>query len=79
MVHGPLQATCLLRMAIDMGGGAPARFSFRGLPPLFDGRICTINGRRADGTTELWVADAAGHATMKASAGKASATKAGAA
>lgn len=84
VVHGPLQATCLLRMAIDMGGGTPDRFSFRGLRPLFDGQTCTINGRRADGTTELWVADAAGHVTMKASAGKASAgnasaTKAGAA
>lgn len=69
IVHGPLQATYLLRLARRMNGGRmPARFEFRGLSPLFDGPAFTINGKREAAETTLWTADAAGTVTMKATA-----------
>lgn len=69
IVHGPLQATYLLRMATAMnGGGLPGVFSFRGTAPLFDGGKFTVNGaREADGAV-LWVEDQGGAVTMKATA-----------
>ena len=37
VVHGPMQATLLMEAAIRHTGRAPARFSFRGVHPLFLG------------------------------------------
>lgn len=69
IVHGPLQATYLLRLARQMNGGQmPARFAFRGLSPLFDGAAFTINGRREAGELKLWAANADGLVTMSATA-----------
>ena len=68
IVHGPLQATYLLRMArTALGGDVPERFEFRGLAPLYDGQTISINaGREADGRLDLWVAAGNGAVTMKA-------------
>lgn len=69
VVHGPLQATLLLRMAHAMNGGClPGRFSFRGTAPLFDGSTFTVNARREESGSRLWVADADGTVTMQATA-----------
>lgn len=70
IVHGPLQATYLLRLARLMNRGAmPARFAFRGQTPLFDGPDFTVNARREGEQTRLWAANAAGAITMTATAG----------
>lgn len=69
VVHGPLQATYLLRMAHGLNGGRfPARFEFRGTAPLFDGAVFTVNGRREEGGQRLWVRSAGGAVTMQARA-----------
>lgn len=69
VVHGPLQATLLANLAARMAGGkAPRRFSYRGVSPLFDGAPFTVNAARRDGGFDLWCADAAGVATMTATA-----------
>ncbi len=39
VVHGPLQATLLMEAATRHTGRQPARFSFRGVHPLFDGEV----------------------------------------
>jgi 3-methylfumaryl-CoA hydratase len=68
IVHGPLQANFLLRMARQMNGGAfPARFKFRGTSPLFDGSFFTVNGKAEGEKLKLWVANADGAMTMQAS------------
>lgn len=69
IVHGPLQATYLLRMAMQMNGNRlPERFRFRGTSPLFDGAVFRVNGA-AEGTgAQLWVLDRTGGMTMQATA-----------
>ncbi len=63
VVHGPLQATYLLRMARELRPGAlPSRFSFRGVAPLFDRQTFTICRAGAD----LWIENAQGVVTMTA-------------
>ena len=76
VVHGPLQATFLLRLATRMGGGVPARFSYRGTAPLFDGGSIHVNGAMADSgeaggagdpaSLTLWIRSDAGSVTMLA-------------
>ncbi len=39
VVHGPMQATLLMEAAMRHTGKAPARFSFRGVHPMFDGHL----------------------------------------
>ena len=39
VVHGPMQATLLMEAAIRHTGRTPARFSFRGVHPMFDGHL----------------------------------------
>jgi len=68
IVHGPLQANFLLRTARQMNGDAfPARFTFRGTSPLFDGSVFTVNGKAEGASLKLWVANADGVMTMQAS------------
>lgn len=69
IVHGPLQATFLLRMAREAFEGMPAQFDFRSRSPLFDGQRFTLNSLR-DGSGELalWVAAHDGVVTMEARA-----------
>jgi 3-methylfumaryl-CoA hydratase len=70
VVHGPLQATLLLQLAADMQGGRPpGLFRFRGVHPLFDGGIFSVNGRRESDRLDLWATDSEGHTTMTATAG----------
>jgi 3-methylfumaryl-CoA hydratase len=70
VVHGPLTATLLQRLASDHGGGrALARFDFRGVTPLFVGREFRLEGRqREDGALELWARGPEGELTMSATA-----------
>lgn len=68
VVHGPLQATLLLRLARRMNGGAyPATFAFRGVSPLFDGQAFTVKARQS-APLSLWIENAAGRTTMTATA-----------
>jgi 3-methylfumaryl-CoA hydratase len=63
VVHGPLQATYLLRMARELRDGAyPVRFSFRAVAPLFDQQTFRVCGAGA----ELWIENARGDVTMTA-------------
>jgi 3-methylfumaryl-CoA hydratase len=68
VVHGPLQATLLLRLAAKALGAPPKRFEFRGLSPLTVGQPAFVNARRTDDGLELWV-DHEGRRTMAATAG----------
>lgn len=67
LVHGPLQATFLLRLAYKMNEGRPpTRFTFRGISPLFDGGRLSINAAKAEKGSSLWVCSQAGNVTMLA-------------
>ena len=61
VVHGPLQATLLIDLAMT-AGVVPATFSFRARAPLYCGRRFTL----AMAGTELWIVDEAGVVTMTA-------------
>lgn len=68
VVHGPLQAILLFDAACRHAPGRrTARFSFRGVRPMFDSGPLALNGR-ADGpdAAELYTADAEGAVGMKA-------------
>jgi len=68
VVHGPLQATYLLRIARQQNGGAyPSGFGFRGVKPLFDGQTIKLCTRKDAGSATLWVQTASGETTMTAS------------
>ena len=56
VVHGPLTATLLQQLALEQGGGRKlARFEFRGIAPLIEGRAFRIEGLDAgDGALALW-------------------------
>ncbi|MFT3987533.1 MaoC family dehydratase N-terminal domain-containing protein [Aestuariivirga sp.] len=68
LVHGPLQATCLLRLAARRNTGeAPRLFTYRGVSPLFDGGAFSVNARGSD----YWISGPEGNVTMKASTAQA--------
>lgn len=56
VVHGPLQAALLLRLAMEMRKGAPpGQFAFRGMRPLIAGGDIACRGAWIDtDTAELW-------------------------
>lgn len=67
LVHGPLQATFLLRLACQMNAGRPpTRFAFRGISPLFDGGRFSINAAKVKMGSSLWVCSQTGNVTMQA-------------
>ncbi|MDB5590466.1 MaoC family dehydratase N-terminal domain-containing protein [Enterovirga sp.] len=70
IVHGPLQATLLMGLALDILGGPPDRFAFRAERPLFDLAPFRIEGGREGpaGEVALRARDADGHVTMRATA-----------
>lgn len=69
LVHGPLQATYLLRIATEINDGfRPERFDYRGVSSLFDQQVISANGRRTAKDIDLWIADSNGKATMRATA-----------
>ncbi|WP_371060128.1 MaoC family dehydratase N-terminal domain-containing protein [Rhodosalinus sp. 5P4] len=70
VVHGPMQAMCLMALATEVAGRAPDRFSFRGVHPMFAGEdigLCAWRGEDAPGLSLCTVA-AAGHQGMQATA-----------
>ncbi|MCG8273714.1 MaoC family dehydratase N-terminal domain-containing protein [Aquamicrobium sp. NLF2-7] len=71
VVHGPLQATYLLRLVCRMNEGRmPARFAFRSIAPLFDGGSFTVNAAASAQDHTLWVRSHTGSVTMQATASK---------
>jgi 3-methylfumaryl-CoA hydratase len=67
--HGPLQAALMTELAAKLRGGkTPKTFSYRGVQPLFDGGEFSVNANDSANDMSLWVANASGHATMKATA-----------
>ena len=66
--HGPLQAALLVEFAAKLNGKAPAKFSYRGVQPLFEGSEFSVNANATDGGLELWTANAESQPTMKATA-----------
>jgi 3-methylfumaryl-CoA hydratase len=49
VVHGPMQATLVIEAALRHAGGAPARFAFRGVHPMFHDADMVLAGIRAAG------------------------------
>lgn len=68
VVHGPLQATLLLRFAIEIRGVPPARFSFRGFSPAFDTAPLTVNAVHEGEKLKLWTSRPGGPVAMSAEA-----------
>ncbi|MEP9379231.1 MaoC family dehydratase N-terminal domain-containing protein [Aquabacter sp. CN5-332] len=68
VVHGPMQATLMLRYAAELKGAAPARFSFRGLSPLFDNEMFHVHAEPEGAGIKLWTARAGGPVAMTAEA-----------
>lgn len=68
VVHGPLQALWLYEAGrATAPGRMPARFSFRGLRPLFDFDRISLNGRRReDAGLDLFTANGEGAIGMQA-------------
>lgn len=66
VVHGPMQATLLMEAAMRHTGRSPARFTFRGVHPMFDGPLrlmATPDGPRA---LSLCTVAPAGHQGLQA-------------
>ena len=68
VVHGPLQATLLLRFAAEVHGTPPTRFSFRGLAPAFHDAPLFLNADQDGETLKLWTARENGPVAMRADA-----------
>jgi 3-methylfumaryl-CoA hydratase len=66
--HGPLQAALLVEFSAKLKGKAPAKFSYRGVSPLFDGADFTVNANEISNGLEVWTANDKGAPTMKATA-----------
>lgn len=54
VVHGPLQATLLIRLAEQNAGKAANSFDFRGQSPAFDGLPLHVCGTPKDDGAALW-------------------------
>jgi 3-methylfumaryl-CoA hydratase len=68
VVQGPMQATCLFNLTVELDGRSPSIFSFRGKSPLFEGRVATLNADRNGEGWLLWTANSSGSACMSAQA-----------
>jgi 3-methylfumaryl-CoA hydratase len=68
VVHGPMQAAFLINHAGRIRGRPPARFSFRGLSPLFDHESFSVNAEDEGGKLRLWTAKDGGPVCMSAEA-----------
>jgi 3-methylfumaryl-CoA hydratase len=67
VVHGPIQATLLLNLAATMLRRVPAKFSYRGMSPLFAGSAVNVCGVRVHGDrVECWTTNADGRIGMEA-------------
>ncbi|MEL6450136.1 MAG: MaoC family dehydratase N-terminal domain-containing protein [Pseudomonadota bacterium] len=67
VVHGPLQATLLMRAAMREKGRAPLFFDFRGVHPMFAGTACDIALAEDAEGMRLWTGQS-GHQCMQATA-----------
>lgn len=67
LVHGPLQATLLMRAAVRHRGRTPLFFDFRGVHPMFAGTDCDIAMQEDEDCLRLWTGQD-GHQCMQASA-----------
>ena len=68
IVHGPLQATWLAALAVELG---PVRsFSFRGRRPAFAGNALQVEAWREAGSLRLRTVDGSGAVCMTAEAGE---------
>lgn len=67
VVHGPLQATYLMRAANRHKGRMPSYFDFRGVHPMFLGADCHIAMKENEGSLTLWTGQR-GHQCMRATA-----------
>lgn len=67
VVHGPLQATLLMRAATRAKGRAPLFFDFRGVHPMFAGTDCDIALHEDDEGMHLFTGQD-GHQCMRATA-----------
>jgi len=67
VVHGPLQATWLMRAAIRHKGRAPLYFDYRGVHPMIAGTPCDIAMREDEEGLALWTGQD-GHQCMVARA-----------
>lgn len=69
LVHGPLQATYMLREAARVIADCPAwRFTYRARAPLFDGGCLTVNRSAGPDCRQFWIASPTGAITMEAEA-----------
>lgn len=69
LIHGPLQATLLLRCAaVARNGKTPRVFDYRAVRPLFDGTDFSINAVEIPDGLDLWIADVQGNTAMSARA-----------
>jgi len=76
VVHGPLQATLLMNHAAHLCEGIPARFSYRGVSPLFDHtpfqlKAAESTDRSSPDAGKVWCEDLTGKVTMQADYSKA--------
>ena len=53
VIHGPMQATLLLNLAIAQGGGVPRRFSFRGVSPACGPQVLRVRAWKSGNGLEL--------------------------
>lgn len=67
VVHGPLQASLLMRAATREKGRSPIFFDFRGVYPMFAGTPCKIAFQENDEGMSLWTGQGA-HQCMQARA-----------
>ncbi len=68
VLHGPLQATLLLKHATDLKGERPSRFTFRGLSPLFAHDKVSLHASGEEGRMKLWSMRENGPLAMSAEA-----------
>jgi 3-methylfumaryl-CoA hydratase len=66
--HGPLQAALLVEFGAKLKSKVPAKFSYRGVQPLFEGSEFSVNANESNGRLELWTANAERQPTMKGTA-----------
>jgi 3-methylfumaryl-CoA hydratase len=67
--HGPMQAAFLVEFAAKLHcGGAPKKFAYRGVQPLFAPGEFSVNANESEAGMELWTANSDGVPTMKGTA-----------
>jgi 3-methylfumaryl-CoA hydratase len=54
VIHGPLQATLLMRLATRNLDAPVTGFDFRGQQPAFDGAMLHVCGEQNEGGAEIW-------------------------